>query len=411
MSVAEKEIGNMDGVSGVDTNTNKEIPKRNKIGIFVGEKDIRQDWKVNNVIPTIRNDQIFSYNFNLPISTICNFMDLNILQYMPEIQRGKKTLRGVDSPLINVAKTKEIAECIMKNEFFGGTLSWVIIDLHLNKEDAKFEYDKENNTIHSNIQTFCVDGMHRVASARIINDLWYKIKRNKDGMINPEKYEFPICLIICSMDDAKLMFSQSTKNLKISTVRSEALSVGTMKNMITDEIIKNSDLRNKVEKYVSNIKNTNNIVTYSVLSTQIDNQFKPKTKLESEEIASYLTNFMNFLVYLFPYTLGEMEIAERKIGREKDYSSDLLFWHGYIAVSKVLYGDENWKEKLRKLKQLIRIKDWEGFFLYKTNPIWNHVKKGDGKIVNSTSTQSFVRKMFVLFITNEKEFFEIANKI
>jgi len=213
------------------------------------------------------------------------------------------------------------------------------------------------------------------------------------------------------MDDAKLMFSQSTKNLKISTVRSEALSVGTMKNMITDEIIKNSDLRNKVEKYVSNIKNTNNIVTYSVLSTQIDNQFKPKTKLESEEIASYLTNFMNFLVYLFPYTLGEMEIAERKIGREKDYSSDLLFWHGYIAVSKVLYGDENWKEKLRKLKQLIRIKDWEGFFLYKTNPIWNHVKKGDGKIVNSTSTQSFVRKMFVLFITNEKEFFEIANKI
>ena len=411
MSVAEKEIGNMDGVSGVDTNTNKEIPKRNKIGIFVGEKDIRQDWKVNNVIPTIRNDQIFSYNFNLPISTICNFMDLNILQYMPEIQRGKKTLRGVDSPLINVAKTKEIAECIMKNEFFGGTLSWVIIDSHLNKEDAKFEYDKENNTIHSNIQTFCVDGMHRVASARIINDLWYKIKRNKDGMINPEKYEFPISLIICSMDDAKLMFSQSTKNLKISTVRSEALSVGTLKNMITDEIIKNSDLRNKVEKYVSNIKNTNNIVTYSVLSTQIDNQFKPKTKLESEEIASYLINFMNFLVYLFPYSMGEMDIAERKAGRERDYSIELLMWQGYIAVAKALYGDENWKEKLRKLKQLIRIKDFEGFFLDKTNPIWNHVKKGDGKLVNSSATQSYVRKVFVMFITNEKEFFEIADKI
>ena len=411
MSVAEKEIGNMDGVSGVDTNTNKEIPKRNKIGIFVGEKDIRQDWKVNNVIPTIRNDQIFSYNFNLPISTICNFMDLNILQYMPEIQRGKKTLRGVDSPLINVAKTKEIAECIMKNEFFGGTLNFVIIDSHLEKEDAIFEYNEENNTIHSNIQTYCVDGMHRVASARIINDLWYKIKRNKDGMINPEKYEFPISLIICSMDDAKLMFSQSTKNLKISTVRSEALSVGTLKNMITDEIIKNSDLRNKVEKYVSNIKNTNNIVTYSVLSTQIDNQFKPKTKLESEEIASYLINFMNFLVYLFPYSMGEMDIAERKAGRERDYSIELLMWQGYIAVAKALYGDENWKEKLRKLKQLIRIKDFEGFFLDKTNPIWNHVKKGDGKLVNSSATQSYVRKVFVMFITNEKEFFEIADKI
>ena len=411
MSVAEKEIGSMDGdgVSMVDEN--KEIPKRNKIGIFVGEKDIRQDWEISNVIPTIRNDQIFSYNFNLSISNICKFMDTDILQYMPEIQRGKKTLRGIDNPLINIAKTKEIAECIMKNEFFGGTLSWVIIDSHLDKEDAKFEYDEENNTIHSNIQTFCVDGMHRVASARIINDLWYKIKRNKDGMINPEKYEFPICLIICSMDDAKRIFSQSTLNLKISKVRSEALSVGTLKNMITDEIIKNSDLHNKVEKYVSNIRNTNNIVTYSVLSTQINNQFKPKTKLESEEIASYLTNFMNFLVYLFPYTLGEMEIAERKIGREKDHSSDLLFWHGYLAIAKALYGDENWKEKLKKLKQSIKIRDWEGFFLDKTNPIWNHVKKGDGKIVNSTSTQSIVRKMFVMFITNEKQFFEIADKI
>ena len=88
MSIVEKEIGSMDGdeVSGMEKNTDKELPKRNKIGIFVGEKDIRQDWEVNNVIPTIRNDQIFSYNFNLPISTICNFMDLNILQYMPEIQ-------------------------------------------------------------------------------------------------------------------------------------------------------------------------------------------------------------------------------------------------------------------------------------------------------------------------------------
>ena len=118
-------------------------------------------------------------------------------------------------------------------------------------------------------------------------------------VFNPEKYEFPISLIICSMDDAKVMFAQSTLSLKISKVRSEVLSIGTYKNTITNEIIKNSDLRNKVEKYVSNIKNTNNTVTYSVLSTQIDNQFKPKTKLESEEIASYLTNFMNFLVYLF----------------------------------------------------------------------------------------------------------------
>jgi len=407
MGIAEKEIG-ME--NEVNTTINTEI-KRNKIGIFVGEKDIRKDYEINNVITTIRNDQIFSYNFNLPISTICNFMDSDILQYMPEIQRGKKLLRGIESPLINTTKTKEIAECIMKDEFFGGTLSFVIIESYLDKPDAKFEYDEDNNTINCNLPIFCVDGMHRVSSARIINDLWHKVKRNKDGMIDPEKYEFPISLIICSMDDAKRIFSQSTLNLKISKVRSEVLSIGTYKNMITNEIIKNSDLRNKVEKYVSNIKNTNNIVTYSVLSTQIDNQFKPKTKLESEEIASYLTDFMNFLVYLFPYSMGEMDITERKLGRERDYSIELLMWQGYIAVAKALYGDENWKEKLRKLKQLIRIKNWEGFFLDRTNPIWNHVKKGDGKLVNSSATQSYVRKVFVMFITNEKEFFEIADKI
>jgi len=412
MSIAEKEIGNMDvsGVNGVDVNTNKELPKKNKIGIFVGEKDIRQDWEINNVIPTIRNDQIFSYNFNLSISNICKFMDSDILQYMPEIQRGKKTLRGIDSPLINVAKTKEIAECIMKNEFFGGTLNFVIIDSHLEKEDAIFEYNEENNTIHSNIQTYCVDGMHRVASARIINDLWYKIKRNKDGMINPEKYEFPICLIICSMDDAKRLFSQSVLNLKISKVRSEVLSVGTYKNYITNEIIKNSDLRNKVEKYVSNIKNTNNIVTYSVLSTQIDNQFKPKTKLESEEIASYLTDFMNNLVYLFPYTMSEMDIAERKLGREKDYSIELLMWQGYISAAKELYGDENWKEKLKKLRQPIEIGEFAGRLLDKTNPLWNYIKKGDGKLINSSPTQSFVRKVFSTFITDENAFNELVKE-
>ena len=413
MSVVEKKIGNMDGVSGisgVDENTNKELPKRNKIGIFIGEKDIRQDWEISNVIPTYRNDQIFSYNFNLPISTICNFMDLEVLQYLPEIQRGVKIVRGIESPLINTTKTKEIAECIMKDEFFGGTLSFVIIDSYLDKPDVKFKYDEENNVINCNLPIFITDGMHRISSARIINDLWYKIKRNKEGMINPEKYEFPISLIICSMDDAKVMFAQSTLSLKISKVRSEVLSIGTYKNTITNEIIKNSDLRNKVEKYVSNIKNTNNIVTYSILSTQIDNQFKPKTKLESEEISSYLTDFMNNLIFLFPYTLGEMDIAERKLGREKDYSGELLMWHGFISIAKALYRDENWKEKLKKLRQPIEIGEFAGRLLDKNNPIWNYIKNGAGRLVNGSPQQSFVRKIFSTFVIDENTFNKLVKE-
>ena len=413
MSVAEKEIGNMDvdGVNGVDVNTNKELPKKNKIGIFVGEKDIRQDWEIHSVLPIYRNNEIFSYNFSLPISEICKLMDMETLQYMPEIQRGKKTsTSGIDSPLINTTKIREIVEHIKKNEFFGGTLNWVIIDKYLEKENAKFEFDNDSNTILANLPIFLTDGMHRTAAAKIINELWNKIKRNKEGMIDPEKYEFPISLIICSMDDSKRMFAESTKNAKISKVRSEFLDIGSWKNYITTELIKKSELKNKVETYLSSIKSTNNIVSFSILSTQIDNQFKPKTKIESQEIASYLIEFMDNLVYIFSYSMGDMDISERKIMRERDYSLELLFWHGYISVAKALYKDENWKEKLRKLKQPIKIGEFTGKLLDKNNPLWNYVKNGAGRLVNGSPQQSFVRKVFSTFVTDENAFNELVKE-
>ena len=85
MSVAEKEI-------------------RNKICILVGEENVQKSWDIQNVSLTFRNGEIFSYNFNLSISTIMDLIDMKVLQYLPDIQRGKKISKsGIESPIVNVA--------------------------------------------------------------------------------------------------------------------------------------------------------------------------------------------------------------------------------------------------------------------------------------------------------------------
>jgi len=396
MSVVEKEIGSMDD-SGVDVN---------------------KEWEFNDVSITTINNEISCYNFSIPMSSLSQLYTENTIQYNYELQRGcKLNKKNQLVPISSAGKIREIFESIKNKSFFGNVITLCV--LREEGEENPIYWDESNNTITGNSGIFLLDGHHRCMAFKKVCDMWNKYK-DKQGfnLVNPELWNIPVHLRVLTTNQAKKLFSEYCKGLKVSKVRQEFLDVNTLKNDIVSQLMEKSELRGKIETYATNIKSSgtnNNIVTFSLLSTEIQRLFAPKTSNEVKNIAEFLIKFFNALVEEFSYSMGCMSIAERKQARLSDISIELMTFYGYMSMARVLYEKdqkgENIEENIRELNKPIQIKDWNGRFLSRENPLWNHIKKADGGIINNSSMQGYMRKVFTLFASDKDRFYELANMI
>jgi len=387
------------------------------------EKDIGVEdnqnttWEFNDVSITTINNEISCYNFSIPMSSLSQLYTENTIQYNYELQRGCKLNRKNEVvPISSAGKIREIFESIKNKSFYGNVITLCV--LREEGEENPIEWDEDNSTISSNSVIFLLDGHHRCMSFKKICDMWNKYK-DKQGLnlVNPELWNIPVQLRVLTTNQAKKLFSEYCKGLKVSKVRSEYLDVDTLKNDIVSQLMEKSELRGKIETYATNIKSSssNAIVTFSLLSTEIQRLFAPKTSNEVKNITEFLIKFFNSLIENFSYSMGQMSLAERKQARLEDISIELITWYGYISMARVLYEQDqeviNIEEKIKELNKPIQIRNWNGILLSRDNPLWNNIKKGDGKIINSSPTQGFMRKIFSLFTTDKEKFFELANKI
>ena len=394
MSIAEKEIGSMD------------LDNTNTI------------WEFNNVSITTINNEISCYNFSIPMNSLSQLYTENTIQYNYELQRGcKLNSKNQLVPISSAGKIRKIFESIKNKSFFGNVITLCV--LREEGEENPVDWNENDNTISGNSEIFLLDGHHRCMAFKKICDMWNKYK-GKQGfdLVNPELWNIPVHLRVLTTNQAKKLFSEYCKGLSVSKVRKEFLDVDTMKNDIVYQLMEKSELRGKIETYATNIKSSstnNNIVTFSLLSTEIQRLFTPKTTNEVKNIAEFLIKFFNLLVEELSYSMGCMSIAERKQARLSDISIELITWYGYMSMARVLYEQDqkgiNIEEKIKELNNSIQIKNWNGKFLSKENPLWDHIKKSNGGIINNSSMQGYMRKIFTLFISDKDKFYKLANMI
>lgn len=334
------------------------------------------------------NDR-YKYLTSASAATLGRLWDDGILEYQGNIQRGYKlNSKNEEVPVFSSKHVKELLESALTQKLNGGVITLNI----LNTIPINFDPETRTIAIPPNQKLQILDGQHRLRCFSAWNRLY---KRKAGSCINPEEFYMPILIEHASENTAKLIFSEyATKFLKISNSRSLFLDVDSNINKIARKLM-SEVLNNKVEVVSNTIKkNSDKIVTFSVLNKAIS-ALKPATPKECEVIGDFLCEYWSELIELFPKLMGDVHPDVRVSERTKSFAIEPMFIIAYHHLAKILLEDPNWKEKLKRLT----IDD----FLSRDNELWvKNITRNEGKLVNTSSTQSFVNQSIIDFVMQEK---------
>lgn len=304
------------------------------------------------------------------------------LTYYSQTQRGIK-YRKINNKIVEKTIVKESNINEMSNLILKGQLSVTQLSFNVLKTDREvLNYNENKKELFIKGSISILDGMHRVKacykaykSAQILNDP--KLINNAKSLL------FPIIISHLSNEEAKIVFSQMSKGLKISKSLAESFDSTKASNRIILRLNEHSVLKGMIDVRKNSVSKDDmeHIVTFSTLKTAIDTSFPSiKNELEEKEIYMFLSSFFNELFCLFPYMKnGE----ERILIKEESLECEDIMFHAYISLAEDLYMKRKsgkWKEELKALEEM----DFS-----KSNSIWDCIiKEGKESYITINTKQS-----------------------
>lgn len=271
-----------------------------------------------------------------------------VITYNPEIQRGTKVKRGKDNTETEVAvfskaNVKKIYASMLSGQYFTDMITLNVLE----DGNEKIELDDEGNlTVYGEINI--ADGQHRIRALVMI------LEGNEKGDLafDLSELKFPVKITNYDVQTAQQQFHQFSKGLKISSSRAEYFNQTGLANIVVRELMKNSDLAGRVEVVRNSIpkKDERHIVTFATLVNAIQIVYKDlETRIQAIELAKYLSEFFNELINLIPELHNYKKRAQSK---ETSLIGENFMFYGYVAISKVLRGKENWQEYLPSINEI-----------------------------------------------------------
>jgi hypothetical protein len=361
----------------------------------------KEGWEFSGIVPTIRYGKIKKYNLSLSAGLLASMFEQGKIIYDPEFQRGEKELKtGKIVPICKMSKINEILQGMQDDIVHGNT---IVLNSPISPENT-LNYDPDTDTLSGTGVLAIVDGQHRIRSCH----KWLKLY-NKGKCINsPFDWEYPVTIENVSRIESGNIFSEyAGKSTPINKTRIEVLNTRDLSNHIIRNLIENSKLRGKVDMTSISPRN-NKIVTFGYLSEGVNTFFRPQDEEQVESISSYLVEMFNKIIILFIDQMGNITIEEKAKNKKQYLTIEKMVWVSFFALFKELGGRNNVDELLAKLKNRIKVNKWEGFFLEKSNPIWqDNIMRQGNKLVSTKSTQKIMNKIVVDFtIKNEIEGYE-----
>lgn len=350
---------------------------------------------IERVIPTYRYGEIAKYNTSMSAGLLGELYENGKLIYNPNVQRGMKQKKSGELIDFHVPKkVSQIYDKAISNELHGST---IVLNLRTDKEH-KIDYNEEDLTLTIEGDIEILDGNHRLRTFRRMYDKYTKGKLVE----NPYDYEIPVTIEILSEMEAASCFAEySDTPLKINKTKSTFLNVKDLNNMVIRKVMRDSELRGKVEVDKTTAKN-DKIVTFSILSKSVEKYIKVQTIEQTNSVAEHLSKYINALVNTFPDMMGSIPASEREEKRKEYLTIEPMFFEAYMSMFNDLITNENMPEKLGKLKSRIKINEWEGEFLSRSNPLWTQNIMVNNKIINRRGTIKFVVDNVRSFVLEDK---------
>lgn len=283
----------------------------------------------------------------------------NIIEYDPEIQRGSKVKldrekNEIEVPVFSTANVKKIYQAMLDGNYFTD-----LITLNVMKDGTEqVRVEKDALVVERGIIAIS-DGQHRIRALEAI-------KMSNDALettYDLESLVFPVKITVYNIPTAQQQFYQFSQGLKISSSRAEYFNSKGLSNILIKRLMeKNRALYDKVEIVKNAIakRDTKHLVSFATLVNAIDMVYLLDTEEELDELVEYLDEFFKELIHLIP----EFRDYDKRLESKKhSLIAENFMFYGYVAISQMLYGVPNWKEKMPLILQLDFDKDsklWYG---------------------------------------------------
>jgi hypothetical protein len=325
------------------------------------------------------------YSFYLDAQQIADLYSKNLITWNKETQRQTKikNISGdfIEVPDINTISVNQIADRIVKGKQKTNHINFNL----LKNGEENYEYDAKNRRfIMYSGELDIADGAHRsygvVAAVRINPDVQFKLGVYFTNYTVEEAREF------IKQENIRNKIEKS----HLETFDSENLSMTVALDLNTQP---KCDFNGKITTNKTNIDLGIALTTTDIMDNVIKYEYDDvlKSNRDVRLITEWLVKFFNELMGLY----ADEFITNIKQSKENTYINHENMFIGYIALSKELYGKENWKDILQKVMEKIDFS--------KGNSIWNE----DNLNINSKKNLSkpYIKKLsnyFKSIINNER---------
>lgn len=289
---------------------------------------------------------------------LVNYWQTGGLKYIPEIQRGVKTVVNESGEIEEVAvfsasNVKKIKESIKKNSFY---VSQITLNILENESKLIYDENKRELVVVEGVLAL-LDGQHRV---RALTEL-----KEECPEFDLTKIIFPIKITNYSEEKAQEQFYQYTLGSKISSSRGEYFNNKDYANKIVKNLYNDSVLSDRIEN-VKNIIGKNEqikIVSFATLKNAIEINFntsKMDNVGEANEVYDFLKEFFEELFEIMP-EFNDYELR-KLLKEEQSLKCENFTFYGYLAIAEYLQYKKDWKELLQFINEIDFLK---------TSPIWS----------------------------------------
>lgn len=353
---------------------------------------------LEEVDPILRNGKVVKYQSRITVGRAAELLERQLIWVDYDYQRGIKVAYGKDGtiksrePNVDRWRVDEIADKILRNELYGGALTW-----SLRTNEVKFAYDQQARTLRIMAGRPTIpDSNHRHQAMLKV----CQIVKEKGIAFDPDSYEFPLMIEVLDLEQERgLFFEYNQLARPANPTRSKWVNQADQHNRLNSRVIEASTLNGHVEIVKNTISvNSPMVVTFNTLAKGLKEAFPDLDEENFGEIKDFLVSYIDCLTTIRS-EIGYLPLSARKAARGSSIGDSALVFNAYMRLAGDLRLTSEWKTHLARLKDQYHYAGggvvWEGDLMSRENPLWKGTvlltgKSGKPQISNRNETRAYV---------------------
>ena len=383
---------------------------QNTTGTGMSDESANFSFMLEEVQPVYQHGARVKYTTRISAALIHELMTTDKIRIDYDQQRGEIIGRAPDgtetrTPMLDQKRVDEIADKILSNKLYGGSLTW-----NIRSDEVTARYDEYKRRLYIvDGQPTRPDSNHRHEGIKKAVDLAreYGLSFDADG------YEIPLVIEqLDVMGEQGLFYEYNQLGKPANPSRSRYVNQAHLPNQMVTHIIERDgsplSLAN-VEVVTNNLsRRSNKVATFNTLATGIELGFPLLDESNFGEIASFLDEFVVHLIKARP-EVGYLPISDRMRIRDASIGDSGLMIQAYFRLAGSIWseGKDDWHMGVAALGQPFRYCNengdvvYEGDLISRANPLWNQTvlirtKTGKYSVSNRRESREFAYQQLLM---------------